>query len=75
MSIYNQMTRKEYAARKRSILDAAVRCARRQSAGTSFTRNAIAKEAGCSVGLVSRYLGDMVAIRRAVIKQTKIIIL
>lgn len=61
------MTTKE---RKKSILEAAERCAYNQRKGASFTRAAIAKEAHCSTGLVSRYLGDMVTIRRTVMKRT-----
>lgn len=54
------------AARKADILTAALDLSR---AGhyQRISREAIAERAGCSVGLVSRYLGTMPQLRRAVI--------
>ncbi len=50
------------------ILIAALRIARKPGGWSGMTRASIAKEAHCAEGLVSRYLGSMDAVRRAVMK-------
>lgn len=62
------MTRRRYEPRKRYnlILKAAVRVAKKPGGWAALTREAIAREAGCSEALVSVYLGNMPAVRKAV---------
>lgn len=55
-------------ARRAGILEAAVKIARRPGGWAKMTREAIALEAECSEGLVSHYLGNIITIRRAVVK-------
>lgn len=50
------------------ILRAAVESARQPGGWNLLTRSVIANAAGYSDGLVSRYLGDMASVRRAVMK-------
>lgn len=54
--------------RRELILAAAIQVASRKGGWASLTRERIANEAGVSDGLVSRYLGDMPAARKAIIK-------
>jgi len=54
--------------RQEMILKAAIAVANQPGGWLSLTRAAIAVEADCSDGLVSRYLGDMDNIRRRVMK-------
>ena len=53
--------------RKDLIFKAALRIALRPGGWIKLTRTSIAKEAGCSAGLVSSYLGTMATIRRLLI--------
>jgi AcrR family transcriptional regulator len=64
------MTSKRYepAIRQEMILRAAIAVASRPGGWGKMTRAAIAEEADCSDGLVSRYLGDIPKIRRRVMK-------
>lgn len=64
------MTRLRFqpAIRKEIILQAAVITARRPGGWSNLTRQAIAKQAQCSEGLVSRYLGNMCKVRKAIMK-------
>jgi len=54
--------------RKECILIAAIRVARKPGGWSTLTRAQIASEAQCSDGLVSRALGDMADVRRAVMR-------
>ena len=54
--------------RKQEILDAAIKVAARPGGWAKLTRDAVAKEAECAEGLVSRYFGTMVAFRRAIMR-------
>lgn len=54
--------------RRELILQAALISASRPGGWSKLTRQAIAKEAGCSEALVSRYLGDIPSIRKAIMK-------
>jgi hypothetical protein len=54
--------------RKELILNAALVVASRPGGWLSLTRQLIAKEAECSEGLVSCYLGDMKSIRRLIMR-------
>lgn len=49
------------------LLKAALNVAKRQHY-SQMTRADVAAEAGCSDSLVSRYLGDMTEVRKAVVK-------
>lgn len=62
------MTRLNADARAGIILEAAIRLA--ESKGyTRITRDDIAAAAGCSTGLVSRYLGTMPQMRRTIMRR------
>lgn len=54
--------------RRELILRAAIESARQPGGWGLITRQVIANAAGCSEGLVSRYLGDMPSVRKAVMK-------
>jgi AcrR family transcriptional regulator len=54
--------------RRELILIAALRVARKPGGWNNLTRAAIAKEAHCADGLISRYLGSMDSVRRAIMK-------
>ena len=54
--------------RREMILNAGLSVARRPGGWVRLTRRAIAKEAGCSEALVSRYLGDIQSARRPIMK-------
>lgn len=56
------------AVRREMILKNAVRLARVNGGWACLTRALIAEYAECSEALVSRYLGDMVAVRKAIMK-------
>jgi AcrR family transcriptional regulator len=64
------MSNKRYAPdiRRELVLKAAVAVASRAGGWSRMTREAIAREAKCSDGLISRYLGDMPKVRKAVMK-------
>lgn len=64
------MSNKRYAPaiRRELVLKAAVAVASNPGGWARLTREAIAREADCSDGLVSRYLGDMPEARKAVMK-------
>lgn len=64
------MTRSRFEPehRKELILKAAIITARRPGGWSTLTRQAIAKQADCSEGLVSRYLGPMWRVRRAIMR-------
>lgn len=66
------MDKRLYLSRKRrraEILSAAVDHCRKAPGGWAFlTRAKIAEAAECSNGLVSRCLGDMVSVRKAIMK-------
>lgn len=51
-----------------ALLAVAVDIANRPGGWSKLTRRAIAREAACSEGLVSLYLGDVPTIRKAVIR-------
>lgn len=60
--------------RKFEILFAALRVAEKPGSYAKLTRAAVATEAICTEGLVSRYFGTMISLRRAVMRaaiQTK----
>jgi hypothetical protein len=54
--------------RRELILRAAIESARQPGGWSLITRRVISTAAGCSEGLVSRYLGDMKDARRAIMK-------
>lgn len=54
--------------RKRQILTAAIKVAGRPGGWGKLTRDAVAKEAGCAEGLVSKYFGTMIAFRRSIMR-------
>jgi AcrR family transcriptional regulator len=64
------MSNKRYspAIRRELVLKAAVSAAGKPGGWARLTREAIAREADCSDGLVSRYLGDMPDVRKAVMR-------
>lgn len=62
------MNRLEPNERKRSILHAAVTMARTHG-WLNMTREHVARQAGVSVGLVSRYLGTMPRVRQHVMRE------
>lgn len=64
------MTRKRLLPddRKLEILNAAIKVAGRPGGWSKLTRDAVAKEAGCAEGLVSKYFGTMIAFRRSIMR-------
>ena len=54
--------------RKLEILNAAIKVAGRPGGWAKLTRDAVAKEAGCAEGLVSKYFGTMIAFRRSIMR-------
>lgn len=60
--------RYEPAIRRELILKAALIAASRPGGWSKLTRQAIAKEAGCSDALVSHSLGNMPTVRRAIMR-------
>jgi len=62
------MNRLKPDERKRSILHAAVTMARTHG-WLNMTREHVARQAGVSEGLVSRYLGTMGSVRKAVMRE------
>ena len=55
--------------RKETIIIAAFRVARKPGGWSRMTRAAIAKEAHCAEGLISKYLGSMDSVRRIIMKR------
>lgn len=64
------MTKKRLqpADRKQEILNAAIKVAGRPGGWGKLTRDAVAKEAGCAEGLVSKYFGTMITFRRSIMR-------
>lgn len=56
------------ADRKQEILNAAIKVAGRPGGWSKLTRDAVAKEAGCAEGLVSKYFGTMITFRRSIMR-------
>ncbi len=54
--------------RKEQILNAAIKVAERPGGWGKLTRDAVAREAHCAEGLVSKYFGTMVAFRRSIMR-------
>jgi len=54
--------------RKQQILTAAIKVAGRPGGWGKMTRDAVAREAGCAEGLVSKYFGTMIAFRRSIMR-------
>ena len=54
--------------RKLEILNAAIKVAGRPGGWSKLTRDAVAKEAGCADGLVSKYFGTMISFRRSIMR-------
>ena len=54
--------------RKLEILNAAIKVAGRPGGWGKLTRDAVAKEAGCADGLVSKYFGTMISFRRSIMR-------
>ena len=54
--------------RKQQILTAAIRVAARPGGWAKLTRDAVAREAQCADGLVSKYFGTMTQMRRTVMR-------
>lgn len=57
------------AIRRELILKAALVTASRPGGWSKLTRQAIAREAGCSDALVSCYLGNMPKVRKAIMRE------
>lgn len=66
-----QQTTAEIRERRTQILNVAVSMCCVPGGWINLTRSGIAHEVGCSVGLVSKYLGSMDAIREAVARRAK----
>ena len=64
------MTKKRLqpADRKQEILNAAIKVAGRPGGWSKLTRDSVAKEAGCAEGLVSKYFGTMITLRRSIMR-------
>ena len=64
------MTKKRLrpADRKQEILTAALAVAARPGGWSKLTRDAVAREAQCADGLVSKYFGTMIAFRRSIMR-------
>lgn len=62
------MSRLKPQDRKAEILTAALTVAGRPGGWSTLTRDAVAKEAGCAEGLVSRYFGTMACFKRAIMR-------
>lgn len=64
------MTKKRLqpADRMQEILNAAIKVAGRPGGWGKLTRDAVAKEAGCAEGLVSKYFGTMISFKRAIMR-------
>ncbi len=56
------------AGRKQEILNAAIKVAGRPGGWSKLTRDAVAKEANCAEGLVSKYFGTMITFRRSIMR-------
>lgn len=54
--------------RKSEILAAAIKVASQPGGWSTLTRGAVASEAGCAEGLVSRYFGTMICFKRAIMR-------
>lgn len=54
--------------RKTEILTAAIKVASRPGGWSTLTREAVAREAQCTDGLVSRYFGTMISFRRTIMR-------
>ena len=54
--------------RKLEILNAAIKVAGRPGGWSKMTRDAVAREAQCAEGLVSKYFGTMVTFRRSIMR-------
>ena len=55
--------------RKQEILNAAIKVAGHPGGWGKLTRDAVAKEAGCAEGLVSKYFGTMITFRRSIMRE------
>lgn len=55
--------------RKYQILTAAIAVAARPGGWSKLTRDAVAREAQCADGLVSKYFGTMISFRRAIMRE------
>ncbi len=55
--------------RRQEILDAAMKVAGLPGGWSKLTREAVANEAQCADGLVSKYFGTMVTFRRTIMRQ------
>lgn len=60
--------RKKPDDRKLEILNAAVKVAGRPGGWSKLTRDAVAREAQCADGLISKYFGTMVTFRRTIMR-------
>lgn len=65
----NPLTKRERRERRDDMLRAAVHLSQQPGGWFTLTRGRIARCVGCSDALVSLYLGDMTAIRKAVMRQ------
>lgn len=54
--------------RKEQIIDAAVKVAGQPGGWSKLTRDAVAREAKCADGLVSKYFGTMISFRRSIMR-------
>ncbi len=54
--------------RKLQILNAAIKVAGRPGGWSKLTRDAVAREAQCADGLVSKYFGTMLTFRRTIMR-------
>ena len=54
--------------RKEQIIDAAIKVAGQPGGWAKLTREAVAREAQCADGLISKYFGTMVTFRRTIMR-------
>jgi len=54
--------------RKEQIIDAAVKVAGQPGGWAKLTREAVAREAQCAEGLISKYFGTMITFRRTIMR-------
>lgn len=66
--IRRELDRNKVESSKATILAAAIKVAARPGGWSKLTRDAVAREAQCADGLVSKYFGTMIAFRRSIMR-------
>lgn len=62
------LDRNKVESSKQRILDAALKVAATPGGWSKLTREAVASEADCAEGLVSKYFGTMITFRRSIMR-------